>query len=260
MFSLSFFAAVFFLIHQISSSYFVPPRTSSFEKKVDFNFVAPPKKFHPGTKPNLGSISKPGLKCNHTPGNVSQYVVIPQYIPTSGSIFSNVPSVTLYTNTLLEAIYSTDVLREVFDLSQTTAMQYVDFFRVYGRNYLLSLCIENADELVEFAFRGVEVYFDVLTLPIVARFYANSAANFLFTDGFLRIHNAEDLALEYARSMADCAKDSLNSDPSSKFQVLADGFVNYFDSLGLSTKEKVPFLVFYVGNEWFVAAKNYRWC
>ncbi|GBM96816.1 hypothetical protein AVEN_161130-1 [Araneus ventricosus] len=128
----------------------------------------------------------------------------------------------------------------------------------YARNYLLSLCVENVDEVVEFAFRGVELNFDVLTLPIVARFYANSAANFLFTDGFLRMHNAEDLALAYARAMVDCARVSLNSDPTSKFQVLADGFVNYFDSLGLATKEKYPFLEYYVGNEWFVAAVNYR--
>ncbi|GBM96811.1 hypothetical protein AVEN_161126-1 [Araneus ventricosus] len=223
-----------------------------------FRFNGPKKEFHPGIKPNLGIIPKPGSKYNHTSEYVPQYVEIPQYIPTSGSIFARVPSVILYTNTLIEAIYSTDILHELFDLSQTTPKQYADFFRIYGRNYLLSLCIENADELVEFAFRGVEPYFDVLTLPIVARFYANSAANFLFSDGFLQMHNAEDLALAYARAMAHCARVSLNSDPTSKFQVLADGFVSYFESLGLSTKEKVPFLAYYVGNEWFVAAVNYR--
>ncbi|GBM96814.1 hypothetical protein AVEN_161128-1 [Araneus ventricosus] len=97
------------------------------ELSKDFRINGPAKKLHPGTKHNLGIIPKPGSKCNHTPEYVPQYVVIPQYIPTSGSIFASVPSVTLYTNTLLEAIYSTDILLEVFDLSQTTAKQYADF-------------------------------------------------------------------------------------------------------------------------------------
>ncbi|GBM96819.1 hypothetical protein AVEN_161133-1 [Araneus ventricosus] len=250
-----FFAAIFFLIVQISSSSFLPSTKGDFQKNVDLSFMGPAKKPHPGTKPIQCPSPKSDQKCNHPP----QYLVIPQYNPTSGSMFANAPSVTLFTNTFLEAVCSTPILREVLDLSQTTAKQYSDYLTKYGEGYFSGLCIENAAALAEFAFRAVAPNFDVLTLPIVARFYANAAANFLFTDGVLRVHNAEDLALAYARAIVDSAKVTMTSDPTSKLKALPDGFVNFFDSLGLSTKEKGPYLSYYVGNEWFMAAVNYRW-
>ncbi|GBM77974.1 hypothetical protein AVEN_239500-1 [Araneus ventricosus] len=56
-----------------------------------------------------------------------QYIVIPQYNPTSGSIFSNDPSVAIFTNTFRKTVYGSGVLRELFDLSETTALEYSQF-------------------------------------------------------------------------------------------------------------------------------------
>ncbi|GBO32203.1 hypothetical protein AVEN_152509-1, partial [Araneus ventricosus] len=192
------------------------------------------------------------------PSSLNPMPVMPQYDPTKGSIFSNVPYVTLFINTFLQAVCKTDILREVFDISQTTAKQKGDFVRWYTEKVLREIDVENAAAIGEFAARAIAPNFDVLTRSIVAPAYSHMAANFLFVDGFLGMDNAKDLGLILAQSMVDSAIENMNSDPTSKFLALADGFVNFFRSLGLFTKTKAPLLGYYVGNEWFVAAVNYK--
>ncbi|GBL79750.1 hypothetical protein AVEN_33419-1, partial [Araneus ventricosus] len=56
-----------------------------------------------------------------------KYIALPQPNPASGSIFANDPGVILFINTFTQAVYCSDILSEVFDLSQTTPLEYSKF-------------------------------------------------------------------------------------------------------------------------------------
>ncbi|GBN60640.1 hypothetical protein AVEN_28769-1 [Araneus ventricosus] len=193
------------------------------------------------------------------PDPYPQYVVLPQYNPTSGSIFSNDPSVTSFTNTFIQLVYNSPILREAFDISELRVSQYSQLAYKYNLDMLSNYGLEDPASLAEFSIRAIVPNFDVLTMAFMTRFKANLAANFLFVEGILTIDNAERLALKYAQTVENYARIAMTADPTSKFEVLTESFIDFVRSVDDNAIAMTPLMVFYYGNEWFVAAVNYKW-
>ncbi|GFQ68548.1 uncharacterized protein TNCT_108541 [Trichonephila clavata] len=157
-----------------------------------------------------------------------------------------------FVSTFVQKVYDSNTLTNLFDISQSPASAYAN--QVYGDfiNVLASLGATQPEVMADFATRPMYA-FDVFTLEVMVRLYANVGA--VYTDSQGLLNNPQELATRYANFFEERARASVvESDPTSKFRAIRDGFLDYLKSIEMLTAEHGWKLAIIYGSEWLLTA------
>ncbi|GFY59339.1 uncharacterized protein TNIN_278511, partial [Trichonephila inaurata madagascariensis] len=163
--------------------------------------------------------------------------------------------VNTFVDTFVKAVYGSDTLKNVFDISETSAQQFTRF--VYGHfiDLLKSVNAKDPEPIADFGTRPMGQNFDVFTLKEMLRVYSNTVSSYALSEGALTQDNAKDLAMRYVDIMEKQAKKNVKQgDPTSKYPAIGDGILEFFKSVSTVDVDKVWKIAIYFGSEWLLTA------
>ncbi|GFT00240.1 hypothetical protein NPIL_392561 [Nephila pilipes] len=180
--------------------------------------------------------------------------VIDDNLIISGSLTYE-PSVEIFLTTFQDAVYSSKILRELFDFPEMSAQKFARLIQPHIFSTLSKLKCSTAREMTQICINGILKYHKNVNGALVVNVYANSISKYLLLREALDEENAEYMALTLADVMREnakrykrmCIKDW-------KFKTLPSGFVNTLINLHLFQQEYVSLMAILYANEWVLAA------
>ncbi|GFY41902.1 uncharacterized protein TNIN_247501 [Trichonephila inaurata madagascariensis] len=144
-----------------------------------------------------------------------------------------------FVDTFVQLVYESNTLKDLFDLSETPAIEFASYAHKHIATELASLGAKNPERVADFATRPMAQNFKVFTREEMVRVYSSVAASYLYSQGILMQDNAQDLANEYANSFEKSANETVvENDPTTKFKAVGNGFMEFLMSKGTLTHEK----------------------
>ncbi|PRD28274.1 UNVERIFIED_CONTAM: hypothetical protein NCL1_32900 [Trichonephila clavipes] len=160
-----------------------------------------------------------------------------------------------FVDTFVQLVYESDTLKDLFDLSESPAIEYAQHAYNDFVTVLTSLGAIDPDKTADFATRPMAQNFKVFTREEMVRVYSNVASSYLASQGILTQDNAQDLANQLASTFEKSAKETVvEGDPTSKFSAVGNGFIEFLMSNDNLTVEKVWVLAIYYESEWLLTA------
>ncbi|GFS70190.1 uncharacterized protein NPIL_511191 [Nephila pilipes] len=164
------------------------------------------------------------------------------------------PAAITFFENFSQAVKSSNILSEIFDLSSATGLQFSQFVKKNCLQDLLKWGVPNAEVAVEFAVQPIAKSMPNLPLPVTVSAYAFSVARFLLSEKILNQANAEKLSLAYAKSFEESAKRIPSTKPDYKFWVLHEGCFDFINSEVEMTPAKGWRLEIYLEVTWMLNA------
>ncbi|GFY18440.1 uncharacterized protein TNCV_2396681 [Trichonephila clavipes] len=160
-----------------------------------------------------------------------------------------------FVDTFVQLVYESDTLKDLFDLSESPAIEYAQHAYNDFVTILTSLGAIDPDKTADFATRPMAQNFKVFTREEMVRVYSNVASSYLDSQGILTQDNAQDLANQLASTFEKSAKETVvEGDPTSKFSAVGNGFIEFLMSNDNLTVEKVWVVAIYYESEWLLTA------
>ncbi|GFS41831.1 uncharacterized protein NPIL_100481 [Nephila pilipes] len=145
-----------------------------------------------------------------------------------------------FVNTFVQAVYDSDALKDVFNISETPAPQFTHFVYSHFIDLLKSVGATDQQTIADFGTRSMAQNFDVFKLDEMLRVYSNTVSSYALSEGALTQDNAKDLAKRYVEIMEKQAKKNVvKGDPTSKYHAIGDGILAFFKSVSTVTVDKV---------------------
>ncbi|GFY18479.1 uncharacterized protein TNCV_2397061 [Trichonephila clavipes] len=165
-------------------------------------------------------------------------------------------SLKTFVNTVVETVYGRDTLRDVFDISDSTALQFQQYSYQVTYDILKELGSRKSDVLADFATRPIAQNFEYISRETLVTVYANVLAS--YSREVLTEDNASEFAIRYTNYTENQAKNLVvQGVTTSKYQALAGGFLDYMSSVGTITVEKAQALCVLFQSQWlFVASET----
>ncbi|GFT26402.1 uncharacterized protein NPIL_277881, partial [Nephila pilipes] len=138
-----------------------------------------------------------------------------------------------------------------------TGLQYSQFLYRYALDWSLKWGVFKSELAAEFASRPIKYNFLILPLETMVRVYGNVMGRFFYSEGILTEENAQNLALEYAKSFEESAKRNLSDQYNSKLLAIGEGFIGFLLShITMSPEKGWRFAIFY-GDTWLLETLEY---
>ncbi|GFR18131.1 uncharacterized protein TNCT_665191 [Trichonephila clavata] len=161
----------------------------------------------------------------------------------------------IFVDTFVQAVYDSDTLMDLFDLTESTAVEVSHFAEDQFKDTLALLGATHPEKIANFATRPMVQNFRVFTRKEMVRVYSSWAAGYTDSQGILTQDNAEDLAKQYANIFEKSAKDTVvEGDPSSKFPAISNGFLEYLKSIETLSADNGWKVATYYESEWLLTA------
>ncbi|GFY41900.1 uncharacterized protein TNIN_247481 [Trichonephila inaurata madagascariensis] len=152
---------------------------------------------------------------------------------------------------LVQLVYESDTLKDLFDLSETPAIEFASHTRKYFVDVLTSLGSKNPEKIADFTTRSMAQNFKVFTREEMVRVYAGFAASYLGSQRILTQECAKDLANTYEKSANETV---VKGDPTSKFKAVENGLTEFLMSKDTLTGEKCWKGAIYYESQWLLTA------
>ncbi|GFY41904.1 uncharacterized protein TNIN_247521 [Trichonephila inaurata madagascariensis] len=144
-----------------------------------------------------------------------------------------------FVDTFVQLVYKSDILKDLFDLSETPAIEFAGYVHKHFVPMLASLGARNPEKIADFATRPMAQNFKLFTREEMVRVYSSVAASYLYSQGILIQDNAKDLANQYANTFEKSANETVvENDPTSKFKAIGNGLMEFLMSKDTLTVEK----------------------
>ncbi|GFY58603.1 uncharacterized protein TNIN_487411 [Trichonephila inaurata madagascariensis] len=170
-------------------------------------------------------------------------------------VISDNSSISSFVTAFVKDVYDSDTLYDLFDLSQSPAIDYQQ--HAYGdfKKVSKSVNADDPDTIADFATRPMVQNFNVFTRDVMVRVYANVAANYAYSIGALNSNNAVRLAKKYAQAFTKTAKKNVvKGKPESKFSGVGEGIIAFLSQLEPLTVDKVWQVAVSYESQWLLAA------
>ncbi|GFY18362.1 uncharacterized protein TNCV_2395921 [Trichonephila clavipes] len=171
------------------------------------------------------------------------------------NVISDNSSISSFVTAFVKDVYDSDTLYDLFDLSQSPAIDYQQ--HAYGdfKKVSISANANDPDIIADFATRPMVQNFNVFTRDVMVRVYANVAANYAYSIGALNSNNAIKLAKKYAHAFTKTAKKNVvKGKPETKFSGVGEGIITFLNDLQPLTVDKVWQVATLYGSQWLLSA------
>ncbi|GFQ68547.1 uncharacterized protein TNCT_108531 [Trichonephila clavata] len=160
-----------------------------------------------------------------------------------------------FVDTFVQLVYESDTLKDLFDLSETPAIEYAQHAYNDFVTVLTSLGATDPNKTADFATRPMAQNFKVFTREEMVNVYSNKASSYAYSEGILNQDNAKDLAIQYANTFEKTAKEYVvEGDPTSKFQAIGNGFIEFLMSIDNVTVAKGWVVAISYETDWLMLA------
>ncbi|GFY18466.1 uncharacterized protein TNCV_2396941 [Trichonephila clavipes] len=201
----------------------------------------------------LSTTSFPPVTCRK---NIDKSIFHPSVLYTV-SILSDEQRANQYIfeDTFVQAVYGSDILMDLFDLTKSTAVEVSHFNEDQFKETLALLGAIHPEKIANFASRPMVQNFRVFTREEMVRVYSSWASGYTDSQGILTQDNAKDLAKQYANFFEQSAQDTVvEGDPSSKFPAISNGFLQYLKSIETLSADNGWKVAIYYESEWLLTA------
>ncbi|GBM77969.1 hypothetical protein AVEN_239495-1 [Araneus ventricosus] len=196
-----------------------------------------------------------------TPFQLNPAAIPSSGIPSLGILICSDPvsCISSFVSAFTKTVQSSKILTNVFDTSQTSP----SIFKRFLYDYIFTSAPNPGLAFPHFtandAFQPLEEYFNFLAAPIMAKVFANAAANYLHSEGLLNPTNAASLGLAYAKAVEEIAKSNImDGHDELKLKSVTDGFQKFLTSLGLLVTDKRSSIASHFGNQVKLAREALR--
>ncbi|XP_055946205.1 uncharacterized protein LOC129976589 isoform X2 [Argiope bruennichi] len=138
-----------------------------------------------------------------------------------------------FVSELNSAVYSSDTLPDIFDLTDLSPGNFSRLLYDYVYENAGKVVHSNPDHVASITTTPINERIITYTSPILVDIFSNTVAKYLFDKGALNTSNASSLAREYAKFLKESADRNLKKGtPESKVLTLSDGFIDFMNSVG----------------------------
>ncbi|GFS92552.1 uncharacterized protein NPIL_581281 [Nephila pilipes] len=164
-------------------------------------------------------------------------------------------SISSFVSAFAKNVYESDILYDLFDLSQTSASQLKDHISYDLKLVVNEYNLDYPDIVAEFSSRDIDQNFKVVTRDVAIRVYVNIAANYAYSIGVLNENTAESLAKKYTDDLTETAKKYVDKDdPTTKFDGIGKGSIKFVTSLKQLTQNAVWKCAFQFQSQYLLAS------